>query len=231
MTRIDSVRAATGSARDSVLHAAEVVAPYADMARTKAAQYAREAGVRLAPKMSQAADQARVQYGTYLAPRLVQARSHVPPRVDQAAQNAARAYRQAAEYSRPMIEQAMAVAGPAREEAAARSTAALAALRGQVTPKQIQKLVRRQQRRATAARAVKGLALLGVLAGSACAAWKWWDKQTNPDWLVEPPAATEVPQGDRLASVDGSGANPLDPDVQTMRADDEGEDGGRRGRL
>ncbi|CAM5331613.1 hypothetical protein STENM327S_01520 [Streptomyces tendae] len=32
VTRIDSVRAATGSAKDSVLHAAEVVAPYAEHA-------------------------------------------------------------------------------------------------------------------------------------------------------------------------------------------------------
>ena len=32
MTRIDSVRAATYSAKDSAQHAAEVVAPYADTA-------------------------------------------------------------------------------------------------------------------------------------------------------------------------------------------------------
>ena len=38
MTRIDSVRAATGSAKDSVLHAAEVVAPYADTAKDRAAR-------------------------------------------------------------------------------------------------------------------------------------------------------------------------------------------------
>ncbi|MDH6435892.1 hypothetical protein M2158_004369 [Streptomyces sp. SAI-144] len=55
MTRIDSVRAATGSAKDSVLHAAEVVAPYADTAKDKASHYATEARVRLAPKVSQAA--------------------------------------------------------------------------------------------------------------------------------------------------------------------------------
>ncbi|MGW3493241.1 DUF5324 family protein [Streptomyces sp. NPDC001020] len=231
MTRIDSVRAATGSAKDSVLHAAEVVAPYADTAKDMAAHYAHEARVRLAPKMSQAAEQARVQYGARLAPRLVQARTHVPPRMDQAAQEAAaytrKAARQAAEYSRPKIEQAVAVAGPVREEAAARSAAALAALRGQVSPQQIQKLVRRQERRARAARVAKGLAVLGVVVGGAFAAWKWWDKQANPDWLVEPPAATEVPQGDRLASVDGSGPSALDPEVQAKQADDEGEDDDR----
>ncbi|MEV6022919.1 DUF5324 family protein [Streptomyces sp. NPDC052036] len=223
MTRIDSVRAATGSAKDSVLHAAEVVAPYADTAKDKAAHYAHEARVRLAPRVSQAAEQARIQYGAHLAPRLEQARTHVPPKVDHAAQEAAaytlKAARQAADYSRPKIEQAVAVAGPAREEALARGVVALAALRGQVSPQQVQKLVRRQQRRARAGRAAKGLALLGVLAGGAFAAWKWWDKQANPDWLVEPPAATEVPQDDRLTSVDGS--EPLDPEVQAKQAEED----------
>ncbi|MER5178649.1 DUF5324 family protein [Streptomyces sp. NPDC002896] len=223
MTRIDSVRAATGSAKDSVLHAAEVVAPYADTAKDRAAHYAHEARVRLAPKVShaaqQAAEQARAQYGSYVAPRLEQARTHVPPKVDYAAHEAAvrtrRAARQAADYSRPRIEQAVAAAGPVREEATARSVAALAALRGQVSPKEIQKLVRKHERRAKAGRFAKGLAVLATLAGGAFAAWKWWDKQANPDWLVEPPAATEVSDSGALSSVDGS---QLDPDVQAKQA-------------
>ncbi|MFD7707986.1 DUF5324 family protein [Streptomyces sp. NPDC059785] len=225
MTRIDSVRAATGSAKDSVLHAAEVVAPYADTAKDKAAHYAHEARVRLAPKVSQATEQARVQYAAHLAPRVDQARSHVPPKVDQAAHDAAartrKAARQAAEYSKPRIDQAVAAAGPVREEAAARGVAALAALRGQVSPQQIQKLVRKRERRARVGRAVKGLAVIGLLAGGAFAAWKWWDKQANPDWLVEPPAATEVPETSRLTSVDGGGQSVLDPEVQAKQAEEE----------
>ncbi|WP_329136096.1 DUF5324 family protein [Streptomyces sp. NBC_00670] len=225
MTRIDSVRAATGSAKDSVLHAAEVVAPYADTAKEKAAHYATEARVRLAPKVSQAAEQARVQYKAQLAPRLEQALAHVPPKVDQAAQEAAartrKAARQAAEYSRPRIEQAVAATGPVREEAAARSVAALAALRGQVSPKDVRRLVRKQQRRARAGRLAKGMLIAGVLSGGAVAAWKWWDKQANPDWLVEPPAATEVPAGGPLTAVDGSGKSVLDPEVQAKQAEDE----------
>ncbi|MER6977573.1 DUF5324 family protein [Streptomyces carpinensis] len=228
MTRIDSVRAATGSAKDSVLHAAEVVAPYADTARERAAHYAHEARVRLAPKVSLAADQARVQYGTYVAPRLEQARTqamtYVPPKIDLAAQEAAertrKAARQAAEYSRPRIEQAMAAAGPVADEAAARGAAALVALRGQVPAQKIQKLARRQSRRARAGRIAKVLAMVGVLAGSAFAAWKWWDKQANPDWLVEPPAATEVPDNGRLTSVDGSGQSVLDPEVEAKEAEE-----------
>ncbi|MFI6657007.1 DUF5324 family protein [Streptomyces sp. NPDC050523] len=225
MTRIDSVRAATGSAKDSVLHAAEVVAPYADTAKDRAAHYAHEARVRLAPKVSQAADQARVQYDAHVAPRLEQAMTYVPPKVDQAAHEAAvrtrLAARQAADYSRPRLEQAVAAAGPVRDEAAARGAAALAALRGQVTSKEIQKLVRKHERRARAGRAAKFLLVVGALAGGAFAAWKWWDKQANPDWLVEPPAATEVPESSRLSSVDGSGKSVLDPEVQAKEAEEE----------
>ncbi|MFF4015530.1 DUF5324 family protein [Streptomyces sp. NPDC001843] len=236
MTRIDSVRAATGSAKDSVLHAAEVVAPYADTAKERAAHYAQEARVRLAPKVTQAAGQARAQYDARLAPRLevarTQAMSHVPPKVDQAAHQAAvrtrKAARQAADYSRPRIEQAVAAAGPVRDEAAARGAAALAALRGQVTPKEIQKLARKHRRRARAGRLAKALAVVGAVAGGAFAAWKWWDKQANPDWLVEPPAATEVPESGRLSSVDGSGEAPLDPEVQAKAAKDAEEDAADR---
>ncbi|GAB2865453.1 DUF5324 family protein [Streptomyces deserti] len=224
MTRIDSVRAATGSAKDSVLHAAEVVAPYADTAKDRAAHYAHEARVRLAPRVTQAAGQARVQYGARVQPYLEQARSHVPPKVDQAAHEAAerarKAARQAAEYSRPRIEQAVTAAGPVRDEAAARSAAVLAALRGQITPKEIQKLLRKQERRAKAGRAARMLVVVGVVAGGAFAAWKWWDKQANPDWLVEPPAATEVPESGRLTSVDGSGQSVLDPEVQAKEAEE-----------
>jgi len=229
VTRIDSVRAATGSAKDSVLHAAEVVAPYADTAKDRAALYAHEARVRLAPMVTQATEQARaqarLQYDAHLAPRLEQALTHVPPKVDLAAHEAAvrtrKAARQAADYSRPRIEQAVAAAGPVRDEAAARGAAALAALRGQVSPQEIQRLVRKHERRARTGRVVKTLAVLGILAGGAIAAWKWWDKQANPDWLVEPPAATEVPESNRLTSVDGSGQSGLDPEVQAKEAEEE----------
>ncbi|MDQ0991898.1 DUF5324 family protein [Streptomyces sp. V3I7] len=225
MTRIDSVRAATGSAKDSVLHAAEAVAPYADTAKERATHYAQEARVRLAPVVSQAAEQARVQYDVRVAPRLGQARAHVPPKVDHAAHEAAvrtrHAARQAADYSRPKFEQAAAATGPAREEAAAWGSAALAALRGQVTPQEIQKLARKHERRAKTARAVKTLAVLSIVAGGAFAVWKWWDKQANPDWLVEPPAATEVTETTRLTTVEGTAdLSALDPEVEAREAQD-----------
>ncbi|AYN40416.1 transcriptional regulator [Streptomyces dangxiongensis] len=225
MTRIESVRAATGSAKDSVLHAAEVVAPYADTAKERASHYAQEARVRLAPVVSQAAGQARVQYDARLAPRVEQALTHVPPKVDQAAHEAAaltrKAARQAAEYSLPRIEQAVAATAPVRDEAAARGAAALAALRGQVSAQQIQKLARRNERRSRTGRTVKALLVVGAVAGGAFAAWKWWDRQANPDWLVEPSAATEVPDAGRLSSVDGTDAATLDPEVEAKQVQDD----------
>ncbi|MFD0023049.1 DUF5324 family protein [Streptomyces sp. NPDC058382] len=230
MTRIDSVRAATDSARDSVQHAAVVVAPYADTAKEQAAHYAQEARTLLAPKVSKAAKQARVQYGTHLAPRIEVARTHVPPKVDETAQRAAQRTRQAArsaaDYTVPRVEQALAAAQPVAEQATARSTAALAALRGQVTAKEIRKLTRKHERRAKAGRAFKGLAVAGILAGGAYAVWRWWDKQANPDWLVEPPAPTEVDDRAPLTSVDGTGSAVLDPDVQAKQAEAEAETDG-----
>ncbi|KNE82537.1 MULTISPECIES: DUF5324 family protein [Streptomyces] len=226
MTRIDSVRAATDTAKESVLHAAEVVAPYAGTARHQATHYAHEARVKLAPKVSQAAQQARTtaraQYGA-LQPRIEQARGQLPPKVDLAAQKAVvraqRTARQAADYAVPRVEQAMAdaiaAAEPARAEAAARSAAAVAAIRGQVTSAEIQKLVRKRERRARNGRAAKRLLVLGALAGAAVAAWKWWDKQANPDWLVEPPAATELGERAPFASADGTEQAELDAELQS----------------
>ncbi|MFJ2646084.1 DUF5324 family protein [Streptomyces sp. NPDC087420] len=227
MTRMDSVRAATGSAKESVQHAAEAVAPYAGTAKEQAALYAHEARVRLAPTVSKAAQQARIQYGAHVAP-------HVPPKFDDAAHQAAartrKAARQAADYTVPRVEQAVATAQPVAQEAAARSAAALAALRGQITAKEVRQLVKKHQRRARAGRLAKGLLVLGAVAGGAFAAWKWWDKQANPDWLVEPPAATELSDRAPLTSVDGSreAVDPLDPEVQAKQAEAEAAERDKR---
>ncbi|MFC5719725.1 DUF5324 family protein [Streptomyces gamaensis] len=214
MTRKDSVRAATITAKDSVRHAAEVVAPYAGTAKDTAVHYAHEARTRLAPKVVEAAHQARCQYDAHLHPRIEHARGSLPPKVDAAATRAAartrEAARQAAEYTAPRVAQARAAAEPVRDEAVARGTAALAALRGQVSAADIDRLVRRRERRCRTGRALRRVTLLGLLAGGAYAAWKWWDKQANPDWLFEPPAPTEV-----------SDASSLDPEVRAKQAEAE----------
>ncbi|MEU8568979.1 DUF5324 family protein [Streptomyces pathocidini] len=215
MTRINSVRAATGTAKDSMLHAAEVVAPYAGTAKDQASYYANEARVRLAPVVSQAAQQARdtalVQYDAHLQPRLrqgyQQARLALPPKVDAAAVRAARrarvAAQQAADYTAPRFGQAVAAAEPVRDEALQRGTAAFAALRNPVTARDIERLARRRRRRTQCGHVAKRVLVLGMVAGGAMAVWKWWERQANPDWLVEPPAATELGDRPPLGSVDG----------------------------
>ncbi|MGX1755558.1 DUF5324 family protein [Streptomyces lydicus] len=237
MTRKDSVRAATGTAKDSVRHAAEVVAPYAGTAKDAAVHFAHEARTRAAPKVAEAAHQARTQYDTHLHPRIEHARGTLPPKVDAAATRAAcrtrKAARQAADYTAPRLENAVtharAAAEPVRDEALARGTAALAALRGQVTAAEIAKLQKKHSRRAKCGKLAKRLAVLGILAGGAVAAWKWWDKQANPDWLVEPPAPTEVSDRERLSSVDGSEGASLDPETQAKQAEADEHGGGTTG--
>ncbi|MEV7380104.1 DUF5324 family protein [Streptomyces lydicus] len=234
MTRKDSVRAATDTAKDSVRHAAEVVAPYAGTAKDAAVQYTHEARARLAPKVAEAAHQARHQYDAHLHPRIEHARGALPPKVDAAATRAAcrtrKAAHQAAEYTAPRLEHAVtsarAAAEPVREEVVTRGGAALAALRGQVTAAEIAKIQKKHGRRAKYGKFAKRLAVLGILAGGAIAAWKWWDKQANPDWLVEPPAPTEVSDRGRLSAVDGSEGASLDPEVQAKQAEAEADERG-----
>ncbi|HEX5566454.1 MAG TPA: DUF5324 family protein, partial [Streptomyces sp.] len=183
---MDSVRSATDNARESVRHAAEVVAPKVSLAA------------------GQARSTARGQYATHVAPRLVHARETLPPALDLAAARTAKRTREAAraasEYTAPRVEAARAAAGPAKNAALARSAAAVAALRGDLTTEDIRRLTRRRARRARTGRAVKRFLVFGTLAGAAAAVWKWWDRQSNPDWLVEPPAATEVGGGATGAS-------------------------------
>ncbi|MDT0378989.1 DUF5324 family protein [Streptomyces sp. DSM 42041] len=228
MTRIDSARAAADSAIESVRHAAEAVAPYAESARDNASHYAHEAGAYLGPRVSSAAHQARSaardNYDAHVVPRLAKARKSLPPEVDKAATHAAKRTRKAAQqandYARPHLEQARAAAAPAGREAASRSTAAFAAVRYGVSARDIEKLARRRSRRAGAGRFAKRLAVLGLLAGGAYAAWRWWDKQANPDWLVEPPPPTEVID-EEMAAMDEADRAVLDPEVEAKQRDED----------
>ncbi|MEU8540175.1 DUF5324 family protein [Streptomyces sp. NPDC048717] len=222
MNRMDSVRAAKDSAKESVLHAADAVAPYADQAVHYGRCTARGAREKLAPTVSWAASQARTQarqqYAALVAP-------HVPPQVDEAAQRALamtrKAARQATDYTVPRVEHAVAATGPVLEEAGSRSAAALAALRGQVTPKDIERIVRKNERRACTGRFAKRVLILSLLAGGVYAAWRWWDAQANPDWLVEPPAPTDVDERD------ADEGNDLETRVEKARAAAEAEDRAR----
>jgi hypothetical protein len=230
VNRKERVRAAGGNAKETVRHAAEVVGPYAATARESAVHYAHEAGVYLKPRARSAADKAaekaRLNYEAHLAPRLEHARHSLPEGMDEAAVKAAErtrvAARRAREAAAPRLEQARAAAGPAREKAAARSAAAFAGLRGELTPREIRKAVRRRERRARAWGAAKWVGAAGVVAGGAFAVWKWWERQANPDWLVEPPPATEVGDVDPFAVEENSDTlrDPeLDPEVEAKQAE------------
>ncbi|MDJ0340237.1 DUF5324 family protein [Streptomyces sp. H10-C2] len=235
MTRIDSVRHAAGQTKDSMQHAAEVVAPYAVTAKDSAAHYADEARHWLTPRVATAAQKAH----SALPPKVAAA-------VDTAAVKTALTARQATDYAAPRVGQAVVVtraaAGPARDEALARGAAALAALQGRVSIAEIDKLNRKYERRCRAGKAVKRFAVLALIGGAGFAAWKWWAKQTNPDWLVEPAPPTGVADRatlngsgptisgiDRLDKVDGSPVEPLDPEVQAKQAEADDKERQERG--
>jgi hypothetical protein len=256
VTRIDSVRHAADVTKDSVRHAAEVAAPYASTAKESATHYAQQVGTY----GRQAGVLAKEQYGARLAPKVGQAREQawaaVPPKAAGAVETAARRTRRsakvAAAYTAPMVGTAVAVtravAVPAKDEAVLRGAAALHALRGQVTAADIDRLVRRRLRRQKTGRVFRGLVVIGLAAGAATAAWKWWSKQTSPDWLVEPsePTGTDdrtTPVGGTLTVVDPlddtplNGAAPrvdrvdgspdaaaLDPEAEARRAEAERRD-------
>ncbi|MDT0445938.1 DUF5324 family protein [Streptomyces johnsoniae] len=118
-----------------------------------------------------------------------QAGTYLKPRAHKAASEARLRY---ATQVVPRVARARAAAGPARDEASARSAAALAALRGDITPREIACAVRRRERRRRTGRMARRIGLLTLVAGGAFAAWRWWSGQTNPDWLMEPSPATEV---------------------------------------
>ncbi|GAB2574647.1 DUF5324 family protein [Streptomyces capparidis] len=197
----DTYQRIAPKAKERVRQAADAVAPYAEGARHSAARAADDARHRLAPTVSALGQSTPVQ----------RTRESV---------------RTAADYTLPRVEQAVetarTAAEPVREEAVARGAAAVAALRGQVTPADVEHVVRRRTRRARARRTAGRLLLVGALAAGGYAAWTWWNRQTNPDWLVEAPEPTELSDRGRgsLESVDGS--EPLvDPEVEAKQAEAE----------
>ncbi|MEV1009348.1 DUF5324 family protein [Streptomyces sp. NPDC049881] len=120
-----------------------------------------------------------------------QAGAYVAPAARKAATQAKRQY---TSQVVPAVARAKAAAGPARQEATVRSQVAFAALRGDVSTRDIRAAVRRRKRRARTGRLMRKAGMIGLVAGGAYAAWKWWSGQNSPDWLDEPADATEVPE-------------------------------------
>ncbi|WP_407566247.1 DUF5324 family protein [Streptomyces sp. 184] len=227
--RKNGVRPATGTAKQSVQHAAEVVAPYAASAREQCTHMAHEARERLGPRVSDLAESAQGAYGAHVEPRMRKMRRAMPDELDRTATDAARRAREAAAYATPRIVGAAAatkaaavatkaVAGPATREAAARGTAALSALKGEVSPEEIGELARKRHRRETIARRVKSTVVFGALGAGAVFLWRWWDRQVNPDWMVEPSDATE-PSGDASTTRIVDDTEYMDRETRIDRAD------------
>jgi hypothetical protein len=237
VSRIDTAREAASRTR-------EQLAPYAQSAKDAAAQYGGEAWHKVAPALGSAVDQARQaaqsRVQSQVMPLWEKGRGNVPPGVDEAVAKAARQAAQqakiAARQAREAAEQARSIAQervlPAAELAAQevhdRSLAALPALRGQISLAEVEALVaahERASRRGRWARRGVTLLALGALATGGLAAWRWYRKQSNPDWLVEPPTTSiplrETTSGSGGSSVGGTvnGSMPLDPEVVEKEAE------------
>src|SRR5882757_2321163 len=223
VTRIDSVRHAADITKDSVRHAAEVAAPYAGTAKDGAVHYSRQAGAK-----------AKESYDARLADRVEQAREQalaaVPPKaanaVGTAAKRTKKSAKAAADFTAPRIGTAVAVtratAGPAKDEVVLRGGAALQALRGQVSAADIDRLVRRRVRRQQTGRVFRGMVVAGLVGGAAFATFKWWSKQSNPDWLVEPSEPTEEFESKDRVAMNGSGTLTIVDPVEETLAEESG---------
>ena len=248
VTRIDAAREAAGKTREQLV-------PYATSARDAAVHYTDEAWQRLAPHIE------TIEHS--VIPRVVplweQARANVPPAALEAANKAAERTVEAAKAAglsaRAAAVQARQVAvpavGSALEEAVQATTAAattardrgaaaLPVLRGQISLAEIEALTAQHAHKGRWTRRFVAVGVIGAVAGGGVAAWKWWQKQSNPDWLVEPPAEPLPPRSTPLTSpsagASGSsatGALGLDPEVAAKEAEaetldpleDEDEDG------
>ena len=236
MTRIDAAREAAGKTREQLV-------PYAVGARDAAAHYTDEAWQRLAPHIENA-----------VIPRVVplweHARASVPPSAVEAANKAAEQARDAAraagvsaraaaaqarQATVPAVSQALDEAVQATAQAAAavrdRGAAALPVLRGQISVAEIEALTAqhaREAHRGRWARRVLTVGLIGAVAGGGVAAYKWWQRQSNPDWLVEPPVTPlplrTTPATGPATGSSASGTLPLDPEVQAKQADTAAEE-------
>ncbi|MEU9043244.1 MULTISPECIES: DUF5324 family protein [unclassified Kitasatospora] len=219
--------------------------------RDTAAQVAEGAKQRLGPALdalgpmaTQAGHNLRVQYDKHLAPQFGHAFASLPPEAQQQAlkalhraQEAALAARisaaRAADQARttvvPRVAQAVddarAAVVPVAQEAQTRGAAALTALHGHVSSAEISELAARNARKERCNGWATGLAVAGLVAiGSGLVAWQWWRRHSNPEWLVEPPAAQESrPAGAHAATAPVNGSGPEAEAVEPGKpVDDEG---------
>ncbi|MFE0463132.1 DUF5324 family protein [Kitasatospora sp. NPDC058965] len=220
MTRLDTARDTAGKTLETLapyaVTARETAAHYADEALQRLGPTLEALGPRLEAAAGQAragtahaAHSARVGYVKHLAPHVEQAFAALPPKTQQntlkavhRAQEAALAAKLSADQARQVavprltgaLEDARAAVVPVALEAQTRGAAALTALHGNVSAAEIEKLAAHNARRCRRSRAATALALAGVLAvGSGLLVWAWWRRNSEPDWLVEPPQVQTPP--------------------------------------
>jgi Family of unknown function (DUF5324) len=180
VSRLSTVRSRTAKVKKQV-------APRASDARETAAGYAD----RFAPRVEAARHVVGPRVETArdaLVPRLESAKDVVGPRLETARESLAPHLETAREKVRddllPKVAgaavAALAASEPVRDEARSRGVATLAALKGELTSADVKK-ARRRGRRSRFGK----IALVAGIAGAGFAAWRWWTKQSEPDWTVD----------------------------------------------
>ncbi|MDH6134679.1 hypothetical protein P3T37_004083 [Kitasatospora sp. MAA4] len=223
---LDTLAPYAAGAKDTAAH-------YADEARQRLGPALDALGPRIEAATGQAragslqaAQTARVGYVKHVAPRVEHAFAALPPKAQEntlravhRAQEAALAAKHSADragaHARTTtlprigsaLDDARAVTVPLVQEAQQRGSAALTALHGNVSAEEINKLAARNAKKAHRSGLATGLAIAGTVAvGSGVLVWQWWRKQSEPEWLIEPPAVQGPPNTVHPAS-SGMGAS------------------------
>ncbi|MCX5211729.1 DUF5324 family protein [Kitasatospora sp. NBC_00240] len=201
------------SAKDTALHLAGEAKQRVGPALEAIGPKVGETAERAWSGATNTARSARTQYDKHLAPQFGQAFSHLPP---EAQQNALKAFHRAQEAAlaarlsaakmagqtkatigpkvAQAVEEARSTVVPVAQEAQIRGAAALTALQGHVTASEISDLAAKNAKKEQRNGWATGLAVAGTLAvGSGVIAWQWWRRQSNPEWLIEPPAVQASP--------------------------------------
>ncbi|MFC9325754.1 DUF5324 family protein [Kitasatospora sp. NPDC057015] len=208
------------TAKDTALHFADEARQRVGPAWEAIGPKVGETAERARTGAAQTVRNARIQYDKHLAPQFGQAFAHLPP---EAQQNALKAFHRAQEAALAARLSAAKVAGqtkatigpkvaqavedarstvvPVAQEAQIRGAAALTALQGHVTASEISDLAAKNARKEQRNGWATGLAVAGTLAvGSGVIAWQWWRRQSNPEWLIEPPAVQGAPNTERATT-------------------------------
>lgn len=208
VARLDTVRNKTAkvtkrmgpravNARESATdYAAGRLGPRVDAARHAVAPRLESAKDAVVPRLEHARE--------VVTPRLEHARDAVAPRLEHARESLGPHLGSARDKVRgdllPKVAgaatAALAASAPVREEAKARGSAAMAALKGDLTPAEVRniKAARRTGRR-------RRLLFFLLLGGLAAGAWSWWKRQSEPEWTID-----EFREGGTAASTVPSGA-------------------------